>query len=113
MVQVIKRTKVNGEVFENRMSFSDNEWILIQKHYPYGGVSFHIEEEKVADKAGRVKGDDKPEMRGYNDLKDLAMGHYKKEEWDKALYYFQECSKHKTFGWLTGKINECTRNAKA
>lgn len=115
MVQVIKKVKIDGITHETTMSFSDGEWQLIQKHYPKEGVSFEQIERKTIpdlDKPGRAKDDDKPQMRDYNDLKDKAMDHFRKEEWEKAKYYFEECRKLKSFGWLNGKINQCVENLK-
>ncbi len=120
MVQVIKRTKVKGEVFESPMSFSDNEWKLIQKHYPSGGVSFKVIDEKEAvaeeikvvkaDNPGRVEDDDKPKMKDYNSLKDAGTKYFNEENWDRALYYYEAAYKLKSFGWLVGKMNKCKKN---
>lgn len=112
MVQVIKKVIIDGVTHESTMSFSDGEWKLIQEHYPTGDVSFEKIEKKTIPKIdlpGREKDDDKPKMKDYNDIKDLAMSHFKKEEWEKAKYYFEEARKLKSFGWLNGKINECVR----
>ena len=120
MVQVIKRTKVKGEVHEHKMSFSDNEWALLKQHYPYGGVSFHLEgeedvkkEKPLEAKAGRVKDDDKPNMKDYNELKEMANNYFRDENWDKALYYYEAMSRLKAFPWVVGKISRCKKNARA
>lgn len=123
MVQVIKKKKINGEVFEYAMAFSDNEWALIQKHYPNDGMSFElatgvatgVAEPKVAkivDLPGRAADDDKPNMNDYNALKEAGMKSFKAEDWDKAIYFFQEAFKLKSFGWLNGKIAQCRKNIK-
>lgn len=112
MVQVIKRTKVDGKEFETTMAFSDSEWKILQKHYPSGGVSFELAKEKLPAKPGRAKDDDKPRMRDYNTLKDKANGYFKEGDWDKALYYYEEAYKLKSFPWLVGKINACKNNGK-
>ena len=114
MVQVIKRTKIDGVVHESTKSFSDGEWKVIQKHYPADGVSFEpiIDKPKVeSDMPGRAEEDDKPKMKDYNDLKDAGMRCFKDEDWDKAIYYFEEAHKLKSFGWLNGKIAQCKKNA--
>lgn len=118
MIQVIKKTKIDGVVHETTMSFSDNEWKLIQKHYPSDGVSFvpiptaKVEDVvKDIDKPGRAEDDDKPKMKDYSDLKDAGMRYFKEENWDRAIYYFEEAHKLKSFGWLNGKIAQCKKNA--
>lgn len=121
MVQVLRKTKIEGEVFENVMSFSDQEWKLIQEHYPMGGVSFErmgmeesikaLEKKPIA-KPGRDDDDDKPNMKDYSIVKDRAMQFFKDEDWQKALYYFEAAHKLKSFGWLNGKINQCKKNIK-
>jgi len=118
MVQVIKRMKVNGKVHEHRMSFSDSEWELIQKHYPFGGTSFELagkkeKEKKEFDTPGRKEGDDKPNMKDYNVVKDRGMQLFKEEKWEKALYYFETAYKLKGFNWLGSKISQCKKNAQA
>lgn len=122
MVQVIKRTKVKGKVYESPMVFSDSEWKMIQKHYPngVGNATFHLTDSKGDDvkeiiaekvsKPGREKDDDKPKMKDYEELKDKAVAHFRKEEWEKAKYYFEEARKLKNHGWLSGKINTCIKN---
>ena len=121
MVQVIKRTKVKGEMFELAMSFSDVEWKIIQKHYHQKNVSFELVKEEVkpiivtpvVEKQGRAVDDDKPNMKDYNVVKDRAMEYFREENWDKALYYLEAAHRLKSFGWLTGKINKCKNNAAA
>ena len=113
MVQVVKRVKIKGEVHESIMSFTDQEWFLIQQHYPFGGVSFELKAEKsqIADKAGRSVDDDKPNMKDYNVVKDMAMEYFKQENWDKALYYFERAYELKSHAWLVGKITKCKQYA--
>ncbi len=113
MVQVIRKTKVRGEIEEHTMSFSDQEWELLQKHYPSGGVSFEVMSEQKPVQEGRDEDDDKPNMKDYNVVKELAMDHFRKEEWEKALYYFEIAYKLKSHGWISGKINTCKKNAMA
>jgi len=114
--------KVDGEMIELAMSFSDVEWKLIQKHYPQKNVSFElanpvevakpIDNLKPAEK-GRDVDDDKPNMKDYNIVKDRANEYFREENWDKALYYFEAAKKLKSFGWLVGRINKCKKNAAA
>jgi hypothetical protein len=113
MIQVIKIVKVNGEEHKTKMAFSDNEWALIQKHYPFGGVRFVIKDEKenIVPIKGRAKDDDKPMMKDYNLLKEKANIYFRNEDWSKALYYYQACFKLKSHGWLSGKIAKCKENA--
>ena len=109
--------KIKGKIYENPMSFSDKEWAILKKHYPFGGVSFilasEVEKEVKVDVAGRDDDDDKPNMKDYNVVKDMAMSYFREENWEKALYYLEAASKIKNFGWLNGKINQCRRNIKA
>lgn len=124
MIQVIKRTKVDGEMHEVVMSFTAGEWKLMQKHYPSGGVSFHPMNnpepikaakptEVIKAKPGRDDDDDKPNMKDYNTVKNRAVELFNEEDWDKALYYFNAAYKLKSFGWLVGKINKCKKNIEA
>ncbi len=124
MVQVVMKSKIEGEVFEVVKSYSDEEWKILQKHYPNGGVSFErlgmeasIKATKkdmpITAKAGRDVDDDKPNMKDYVVVKDRAMSFFKDEEWEKALYYFQAAHKLKSFGWLNGKIAQCKKNIAA
>lgn len=118
MVQVIKKTKVGGVTHETKMAFSDNEWKTIQRHYPFGGVSFELAGGQTKSdipkaKPGREKGDDKPNMNDYLAVKERGMELFKEENWDKAIYYFQAAYKLKSHGWLNGKINTCRKNLRA
>lgn len=107
MLQIIKRVKVNGEIHETKMAVSDSEWKVLQENYPFGGVSFSLNKGKKEPVKGRESDDDKPKMVEYAKLKDAAMGYFKEENYEKALYYFEEAYKHKSFGWIIGKINRC------
>lgn len=120
MIQVIKRTKIDGEIHETTMAFCAFEWDLMKKHYPADGISFHPINEVVAVKAakvtdaipGRDADDDKPDMKNYGLVKDRAMDYFREENWDRALYYFKAAHKLKSFSWLNGKITKCERNLK-
>ena len=124
MIQVIKKTKIDGEVHETVMSFSDGEWKLMLKHYPQGGVSFHpineaqavvgkAPKEVILAKAGRDADDDKPKMKDYNTSKNRGVELFKEEKYDQALLHFQAAYKLKSFGWLVGKMNKCKKNIEA
>ncbi len=124
MVQVVMKSKIEGEVFEVVKSYSDEEWKVLQKHYPSGGVSFELlgieagvkplgKDVTSTAKVGRDVDDDKPNMKDYTVVKDRAMSFFKEEDWEKALYYFQAAHKLKSFGWLNGKIAQCKKNIAA
>ncbi len=130
MVQVVKKTKVDGVIHETEMAFSDNEWKLLQEHYPISDLNINkvgfelvdgsqVENNDVPksdapiDGAGRDKDDDKPKMRDYTVVKDRAMDYFREENWDKALYYFQVAHKLKGHAWLVGKMTLCKKNAEA
>lgn len=104
---------VDGKIHEHKMSFSDSEWKLLKREYPYGGISFEeIKEEPMpVDTEGREEKDDKPNMKDYNVVKDMGMMYFKEEKWEKALYYFEAAYKLKSHAWLNGKISRCKKYA--
>jgi len=83
------------------MTFSEPEWALIQKHYGQGDITFEPVGKKVE------VNDDKPPMVNYELNRQKGGEYYKKEDWGKALHYFEEAAKDKENIWLRGRINKC------
>ena len=109
MVRLKKTKVVEGKKHETFFYLNENEWRVLQKHMSVLGNDTIevIDEDGNPTALDEIEPDDKPKLEEYEVIRIKGEKHFKAEEYEKALYYFEKAYAIRDSYWLKGRVNKC------
>lgn len=110
MVRLKRTTWIEGVKHESYIVLNENEWRVLKANLVSIGKNIQIEEvgfDKENSLIDEAQPDDKPTLEDWERLRVKGQQHFKKEEWDDALYYFEKAFALRETTWVKGRIKKC------